>query len=83
VAQTVRGLSLESVVLLKAGVLQIIECPNDAVFALARIRAAGICGVFRDRKQAQDYIDRIPSLDRERIRPAGSSLTSTGLESSR
>lgn len=56
---------LRSVVLLKNGMLEIVDCPSDAVFSLARVRDAGICGVFPNREQANHYLARIISSDRK------------------
>ena len=54
------------VVLLKHGILEAVECQNDEVFLLARVRGAGICGVFDDRETAESYIDkhRLPDKGR-------------------
>lgn len=46
------------VVLLKHGVLEAVECLSDEVFLLARIRGAGICGVFDDWGAAEGYIQK-------------------------
>jgi len=47
-----------TVVLLKHGTLEAVECQNDEVFLLARVRGAGICGVFDDRETAENYINK-------------------------
>jgi hypothetical protein len=56
------------VVLLKHGVLEAVDCESDEVFLLARVRNAGICGVFDDRRTAQAYIDkhRLPAFQPQR-----------------
>ncbi|MBV9224181.1 MAG: hypothetical protein JOY85_09145 [Acidobacteriaceae bacterium] len=46
------------VVLLKHGVLEAVECQSSEVFLLARVRGAGICGVFDDRETAENYINK-------------------------
>lgn len=45
-------------VLLKQGALEAVECESDDVFVVARVRDAGICGVFDDHKEAEAYMDR-------------------------
>lgn len=57
-------LLLRVVVLLKHGVLEAVDCESDEVFLLAKVKNAGICGVFDDRSAAQAYIDkhRLPAV---------------------
>jgi hypothetical protein len=59
---------VRSVVLLKDETLEIVECPSDAIFALARIRGAGICGVLEDRTKAEAFVKRV-SLDMSESAP--------------
>jgi hypothetical protein len=66
------------VVLLKDGVLQIEACPSDAVFGLASIRKAGICGVFEAYAQATAFIEQIEDSNRPRLMSgSGSGLPSS------
>jgi hypothetical protein len=58
------------VVLLKHGNLEAVECESDEVFLLARVRGAGICGVFEDRQTAEIYINK------HRLPPDNRHLTS-------
>jgi hypothetical protein len=46
------------VVLVKHGNMEAVECPRDEIFLLARVRGAGICGVFETSKDAQDFIEK-------------------------
>lgn len=46
------------VVLLKHGIMEAVECPRDDIFLLARLRTAGICGVFEDREAASAFIKK-------------------------
>jgi hypothetical protein len=43
-------------VLLKNGILAIVECASAKVFDLARERNAGICGVFSNRQDADEFV---------------------------
>jgi len=45
-------------VFLRQGSLEAVECPREDVFLLARLRNAGICGVFEDRESALRYIEK-------------------------
>jgi hypothetical protein len=45
-------------VLLRQGLLETVECPREDVFLVARLRNAGICGVFEDHETAQEYIEK-------------------------
>jgi len=38
--------------------MEAVECPREEMFLLARVRGAGICGVFETRKDAQDFIEK-------------------------
>ncbi len=49
---------LRTVVLLKHGILEAVACPSDEIFLLARVRGAGICGVFDDLRSAEAYIEK-------------------------
>ena len=44
---------------MKDGLLEIVECPSDAIFTLARIRGAGICRAFEDRTKAEAFVKRV------------------------
>ena len=57
------------VVLLKHGTLEAVECQNDEVFLLARVRGAGICGVFDDHETAENYINkhRLPPDNKQSV----------------
>jgi hypothetical protein len=46
----------QTVVLLKQGDLEAVECQPQDIFLLARIRQAGICGVFDRRHEAEAFI---------------------------
>ena len=50
--------SHRTVVLLKHGVMEAVECLSDEIFLLARVRGAGICGVFDDQPTAERYIQK-------------------------
>jgi hypothetical protein len=52
-------------VLLRDGDFEAVECPREDLFLTARVRQAGICGVFDDREAAHAFIDR---LRQERLR---------------
>jgi len=45
-------------VLLKDGLLEIVECSSREIFEIAREQDAGICGVFEDRKPAEEFVAR-------------------------
>jgi hypothetical protein len=61
-------MALRRVVLLKDGALNIEECESEAIFALARTRNAGICGVFGSYAEAAQFIHDLDSSSwRERI----------------
>jgi hypothetical protein len=45
-------------VLLKDGLLVIIECGSREIFDIARELDAGICGVFEDRAPAEEFVAR-------------------------
>ena len=45
------------VVLLKNGQFDLVECAPEDIFVVARIRNAGICGVFDNRIKAQKFVD--------------------------
>jgi len=63
------------VVLLKFDVLEIVECTSSTVFALAKERNAGICGVFRDREQAAACIAQARQpIHRDQLNGPGSGL---------
>ena len=47
------------VVLLKESRLNLLECDREEVFPTARMLDAGICGVFENRKDAKEFLDRI------------------------
>jgi hypothetical protein len=71
---TRQGNWVRSVVLLKHGTLEIIECPSDAIFELARFRSSGICGSFPNHEDAKAFVKRILSEDYDRISLTGSGL---------
>ena len=54
-------MDLRSVVLLKDGALEVVQCQSDAIFALARIRGSGICGVFTERWEAEEFVEHVNS----------------------
>jgi predicted nucleotidyltransferase len=58
------------VVLLKDGKLDAVSSESRDVFALARARDAGICGIFEDRENAEAYME---ALRREQKRNRWSS----------
>jgi hypothetical protein len=45
-------------VLLKDGLLVIIECSSREIFDVARELDGGICGVFEDREPAEQFVAR-------------------------
>ena len=55
------------VVLLKQGIMEAVDCPRDDIFLLARLRNAGICGVFDNRETAAAFIKKhsLPRPDEE------------------
>lgn len=61
------------VVLLKHGIMEAVECHRDDVFLLARLRNAGICGVFESPAEAEQFIERhrLPLRDEEAGRGIG------------
>ena len=48
---------LRFVVLLKQGAFEAVACREEDVFRLARLRNAGICGVFDDLATAETFIE--------------------------
>jgi hypothetical protein len=50
---------LRVVVLLKNGELEVVECQDQDFFLLARVRGAGICGTFDDRRSADAFIAKL------------------------
>ena len=48
-----------TVVLLKNGKFDLVDCAREDIFVVARIRNAGICGVFEDRRKAEAFIDQL------------------------
>ena len=61
------AVGMRSVVLLKNGALDIVECESDAVFALAKVRDAGVVAVFPKRSQAEEFVKNVNSRGGERI----------------
>jgi len=47
------------VVLLKENRLNLLECDQEEVFPTAHMMEAGICGVFENRKDAKEFLDRL------------------------
>lgn len=47
------------VVLLKESRLNLLECDREEVFPTAQMLDAGICGVFENRKDAKEFLDRL------------------------
>jgi hypothetical protein len=50
---------LRVVVLLKNGELEAVECQDQDLFLVARVRGAGICGTFDDRASANAFIAKV------------------------
>ena len=50
---------LRFIVLLKQGSFETVECSLEDVFLVARLRSAGICGVFENRTRAEEFIDSL------------------------
>lgn len=50
---------LRVVVLLKNGELEAVECQDQDLFLVARVRDAGICGTFDDRASANAFIAKL------------------------
>lgn len=59
----------QTVVLLKQGDLEAVDCQSQDIFLLARVRQAGICGVFDRRQEAEAFIAR--TRDQQRTILAG------------
>jgi hypothetical protein len=47
------------VVLLKGGNLEAVQSESRDVFALAQAKDAGICGIFENRADAEEYIQAL------------------------
>ncbi len=63
------------IVLLKSGVWFVEACMSADVSSLARLREAGICGVFEGYQEAEGFVERINSAERhERLSSSGSGL---------
>ncbi len=46
-------------VLLARGELDVLLCDREDVFLAARIRNAGICKVFENKDEAEEFVDRL------------------------
>jgi hypothetical protein len=55
---------LRVVVLLKNGELEAVECQDQDLFLVARVRSAGICGTFDDRPSAVAFIAKLHAQQR-------------------
>ncbi len=53
------------VLLLKHGQFSIVECPHADVFVLARVRDAGICGVYKERGVAEQKVEELNQAAKE------------------
>ena len=47
------------VVLLKESRINLLECDRDEVFPTAQMLGAGICGVFDNRRQASELVEKL------------------------
>jgi hypothetical protein len=51
-------------VLLKGGCFSIVECRYEDIYAVAKERDAGICGMYSTHAEAEDFIARAHAPDR-------------------
>ncbi len=54
-------------VLLKDGELVAVTCQRSRVFQLAKLRDAGICGVFETQASAEKFIDKLSEQQQRAI----------------